>query len=96
MVGQPSSLSVGAHGCAPFVDDRQDAGPTQDARRHQILFLFAITFENPYKCESRAVFPEVERATRIASVDLVRLRDLGASNFGRFQDILNSIQYKIK
>ena len=48
MVGQASSLSVEAHGCAPFVDDRQDAGPTQDARRHQILFLFAITFENPY------------------------------------------------
>jgi hypothetical protein len=27
MVGQASSLSVGAHGCAPFVVDRQDAGP---------------------------------------------------------------------
>ena len=48
-VGQASSLSVGAHGCAPFVDDRQDAGPTQDARRHQIIFFFAITFENPYR-----------------------------------------------
>jgi hypothetical protein len=42
MVGQASSLSVGAHGCAPFFEDRQDA------RRHQILFLFAITFENSY------------------------------------------------
>jgi hypothetical protein len=27
MVGQASSLSVGAHGRAPFVEDRQDAGP---------------------------------------------------------------------
>ena len=43
MVGQ----AVGATGESPK-DDRQDAGPTQDARRHQILFLFAITFENPY------------------------------------------------
>ena len=24
------------------------AGPTQDARRHQILFFFAFIFENPY------------------------------------------------
>jgi hypothetical protein len=30
-------------------DDRQDAGPTQDARRHQILLLFTITFENSYR-----------------------------------------------
>ena len=43
MVGQ----AVGATGESPK-DDRQDAGPTQDARRHQILLLFAITFENPY------------------------------------------------
>lgn len=35
MVGQASSLSI--------KNDRQDA------RRHQILFLFAITFENPYR-----------------------------------------------
>ena len=42
MVGQ----AVGATGESPK-DDRQDAGPTKDARRHQILFLFAITFENP-------------------------------------------------
>ena len=34
MVGQASSLSIKNDG--------------QDARRHQILFLFAITFENPY------------------------------------------------
>jgi hypothetical protein len=27
-----------------------DAGPTQDARRHQILLLFAITSENPHNC----------------------------------------------
>jgi hypothetical protein len=38
MVGQ----AVGATGESPK-DDRQDA------RRHQILFLFAITFENLYK-----------------------------------------------
>ena len=43
MVGQ----AVGATGESPK-DDRQDAGPTQDARRHQILFFFAIIFENPY------------------------------------------------
>jgi hypothetical protein len=35
MVGQASSLSIKNDG--------------QDARRHQILFLFAITFENPYR-----------------------------------------------
>jgi hypothetical protein len=29
MVGQASGLSVGAHACAPFVEDRQDAGPTK-------------------------------------------------------------------
>jgi hypothetical protein len=34
MVGQASSLSIKNDG--------------QDARRHQILLLFAITFENPY------------------------------------------------
>jgi hypothetical protein len=34
MVGQASSLSIENDG--------------QDARRHQILNLFAITFENPY------------------------------------------------
>ena len=38
MVGQ----AVGATAESPK-DDRQDA------RRHQILFLFAITFENAYK-----------------------------------------------
>jgi hypothetical protein len=43
MLGQ----AVGATGESPR-NDRQDAGPTQDARRHQFLFLFAITFENPY------------------------------------------------
>jgi hypothetical protein len=48
MVGQP----VGATGESPK-DDRQSSvprgnGPTQDARRHQILFLFTITFENAY------------------------------------------------
>jgi len=35
MVGQASSLSIENDG--------------QDARRHQILFLFAITSENPYR-----------------------------------------------
>jgi 4-oxalocrotonate tautomerase len=39
MVGQASSLSIKNDG--------------QDARRHQILFLFAITFENPYKSSLR-------------------------------------------
>ena len=34
MVGQASSLSIKNDG--------------QDARRHQVLFLCAITFENPY------------------------------------------------
>jgi hypothetical protein len=34
MVGQASSLSIKNDG--------------HDARRHQILFLFAITFEDPY------------------------------------------------
>ena len=34
MVGQASSLSIENDG--------------QNARRHQILFLFALTFENPY------------------------------------------------
>gem|GEM_PF-5482705 len=34
MVGQASSLSIKNDG--------------QDARHHQILLLFAITFENPY------------------------------------------------
>jgi hypothetical protein len=34
MLGQASSLSIKNDG--------------QDARRHQILLLFAITFENPY------------------------------------------------
>ena len=34
MVGQASSLSIKNDG--------------QDARRHQILFLFAIAFERPY------------------------------------------------
>ena len=43
MVGQ----AVGATGESPK-DDRQDAGPTQGARRHEILFVFAITFENLY------------------------------------------------
>ena len=43
MVGQ----AVGATGESPK-DDRQDAGPTQDARRHQIVFFSAITFETPY------------------------------------------------
>ena len=35
VVGQASSLSIGNDG--------------QDARRHQIIFFFAITFENPYR-----------------------------------------------
>jgi hypothetical protein len=35
MVGQASSLSIKNDG--------------QDARHHQIFFLFTITFENPYK-----------------------------------------------
>ncbi len=39
-------LAVGATGESPE-DDRQDAGPTQDARRHQILFLFAILLRIP-------------------------------------------------
>jgi hypothetical protein len=43
MVGQ----AVGATGESPK-DDPQDAGPTQDAHRHQILLLFAIIFENLY------------------------------------------------
>jgi hypothetical protein len=45
MVGQ----AVGATGESPK-DDRQDAGPTQDARRHQIVFYFAIILENLYTC----------------------------------------------
>jgi hypothetical protein len=40
MVGQASSLSIKNDG--------------QDARRHQILFLFAITFENPYRTQNIA------------------------------------------
>ena len=51
MVGQ----AVGATGESPK-DDRQDAGPTQDARRYQILPLFAITFENPYKARTGSRF----------------------------------------
>jgi hypothetical protein len=39
MVGQASSLSIKNDG--------------QDARRHQILLLFAITFENPYKITTK-------------------------------------------
>jgi hypothetical protein len=27
-------------------------GPTQDARRHQIVFFFAIIFENPYSYQN--------------------------------------------
>jgi hypothetical protein len=47
MVGQ----AVGTTG-ESSKDDRQDVGPTENARRHQILLLFAITFENPYKMET--------------------------------------------
>ena len=46
MVGQ----AVGATGESPK-DDRQDAGPTEDARRHQIVFFFVITFDTPYMRE---------------------------------------------
>jgi hypothetical protein len=41
MVGQASSLSIKNDG--------------QDARRHQILFLFAITFENPYSVDAERI-----------------------------------------
>ena len=51
MVGQ----AVGATGESPK-DDRQDAGPTQDARRHQIVFLFAITFENPHMAQRKIMY----------------------------------------
>jgi hypothetical protein len=47
-------LAVGATG-ESSKDDRQDAGPTQDARRYQILFLFAITFENPYSIDAERI-----------------------------------------
>jgi hypothetical protein len=65
MVGQ----AVGAHGCAPFVEDRQDAGPTQDARRHQILLLFAITFENP--CMKPLIAPDTTIRWTYISVGVV-------------------------
>ncbi len=72
MVGQASSLSVGAHGCAPFVEDGQSrvlrGTSCQDmtgnpafcaGRRHQILLLFAITSENPCNC-TREGFGQID------------------------------------
>ncbi len=76
MVGQASSLSVGAHGCAPFVGDRQDAGPPQDASRHQILSFFAFIFENPYKPPFDLNF-KIEAAQVIVEPDLVLVSQLG-------------------
>jgi hypothetical protein len=43
----------GARLCAlcggPAIPCSARDGSTQDARRHQIVFLFAIIFENPYR-----------------------------------------------
>lgn len=44
MVGQASSLSINNDG--------------QDARRHEILFLFSISFENPYSPAKRGWTPD--------------------------------------
>jgi hypothetical protein len=81
MVGQ----AVGATGESPK-DDRQDAGPTQDARCHQILLLFAITFENLYNSGKAAAAIEqqelrpAQRALRYWS--LTSLYQTDSAGFG--------------
>ncbi len=47
MVGQASSLSVGAHGCAPFVEDRQDAAPTKMPVATKSCFFSRLLLRTP-------------------------------------------------
>ena len=51
MVGQASSLSMKNDG--------------QDARRHQILFLFAIIFENRYSLGYYRSFPRTRESQNV-------------------------------
>ena len=68
MVGQASSLSIKNDG--------------QDARRHQVLFHFAITFENPYepKSEKSSYWFQLKILADFMSCQPAKFADLHADN----------------